>query len=233
MKYLQILTIAGILGLTGCSDRVSTLIKKAEQGDAMAQLEYGRLLKTSGNGVDQDWKKAIEMIQLSAANGNPDAQWELGTMYEFSNHVDQDSTKAFDYYRRSADAGNPIGLYMMAHCYQHGIAVEEDHAISDSLYAKSFEGLMQLAPQEDIYVLNFIGSAYYWGDGVAADRQKAFEYYLISAQKGNPETQYKIGNCYETGQGTTQDMTEALNWYNKSAAQGYSDAIDALNRLNK
>lgn len=122
---------------------------------------------------------------------------------------------------------------MLAHCYQHGIAVEEDHAVSDSLYTQSFNALMQLAPEEDIYVLNFVGSAYYWGDGVAADRQKAFEYYLISAQKGNPETQYKIGNCFETGQGTKTDVEQALYWYGKAAAQGYPEAIDALARMKQ
>lgn len=233
MKKKLILSVSGVLTLAACSGNVSNFIKQVEQGDANAQLEYGRLLKTMGNGVDQDWEKAVEMLQLASENGNPDAQWELGLMYEYANHIAQDQSKALDLYRRSAESGSPIGLYLVAHCYQHGIVVEEDHAISDSLYAKSFDELMQLAPQEDIYVLNFVGSAYYWGDGVEVDREKAFEYYLTSAQKGNPETQYKIGNCYETGQGTAQDMTEALSWYHKSAAQGYPEALDALKRLNQ
>lgn len=231
MKKLLVLAFAGLL--VSCSDnsKVSDIIKKAEQGDASAQLEYGRLLKTTGNGVEQDWQKAVEMLQRASDNGNPDAQWELGLMYEYANHVDQDQAKALELYQNSADAGSPIGLYLVAHCYQHGIVVEEDLAVSDSLYAKSFDELMLLAPEEDIYVLNFVGSAYYWGDGVETDRQKAFDYYLISAQKGNPETQYKIGNCYETGQGTEKDIEQALLWYNKSAAQGYPDAMEALARM--
>ena len=227
------MVLAGLLAsCTNNNSKVSDLIKKAEQGDAAAQLEYGRLLKTTGNGVEQDWKKAVEMLQRAADNGNADAQWELGLMYEFSNQVTQDESKALELYRKSADAGSPIGLYMLAHCYQHGIAIEEDLAVSDSLYTQSFNELIQLAPQEDIYVLNFVGSAYFWGDGVKLDRQKAFEYYLISANKGNPETQYKVGNCYETGQGTEQDLDQAIIWYQKSAAQGYPDAIEALANVN-
>ncbi len=226
--------MAGAMMLAACTaDKVSSVIKKAEQGDAEAQLAYGRMLKTTSNGVEQDWQKAVEMLQRAADNGNVDAQWELGAMYEFANHVTKDEAKALELYRRSADAGSPIGLYMVAHCYQHGIVVEEDRQMADSLYAKSFAELIELAPQEDIYVLNFVGSAYYWGDGVKADREKAFGYYLTSAKKGNPETQYKIGNCYETGQGTAKNMTEAVAWYKKSAAQGYQDAIEALARLEK
>lgn len=231
MRTLHIMAIAAIMTLASCTGKVSDIINKAEQGDPQAQLEYGRLLKTTGNGVDQDWPKAVEMLQRSADNGNADAQWELGLMYEFENHVAKDEAKALELYRQSADAGSPIGMYMVAHCYQHGIVVEEDHAASDSLYGKAFDELMRLAPQEDIYVLNFVGSAYFWGDGVKADREKAFGYYLISAQKGNPETQYKVGNCYETGEGTAKDMEKAKEWYEKSAAQGYPDAIKALKNI--
>lgn len=229
---LSIMALIGALTLTACTDgKVAEIIKKAEQGDSQAQLQYARLLKTTGNGVDQDWTKAVEMLSRSAQQRNADAQWELGLMYENADHISKDEAQALDLYRKSADAGSPIGLYLVAHCYQHGIVVEEDRAVSDSLYGKSYEQLMLLAPQEDIYVLNFVGSALFWGDGVAVDRAKAFGYYLTSAQKGNPETQYKIGNCYETGQGTAQDMTQALGWYQRSAAQGYPDAIKALERL--
>ncbi len=225
------IAVAASMLLAACGDSVSDLIKRAGRGDAAAQLEYARLLTTTGNGVDQDWNKAVEMLKLSSENGNPDAQWELGLLYEHGNHIAQDSTKAYELYRISADAGSPIGLYLVAHCYQHGIAVEEDHTVSDSLYAESIDALSLLAPQEDKYVLNFIGSAYYWGDGVKRDRKKAFEYYLTSAQKGNPETQCKVADCYARGIGTAKDTTEALNWYRKSAAQGYQAAINALQAL--
>ena len=228
MKKLLSMAITTILTLASCSGNVSEIINRAEQGDADAQLEYARLLKTTGNGVEQDWQRAVEMLQMSAASGNHDAEWELGAMYEFANHIPQDSAKAIELYRKSAESGSPIGLYMLAHCYQHGIAIEENHAISDSLYAKSVEGLTELLPDEDMYVLNFIGSAYFWGDGVEMDRERAFGYYLTSAKKGNPETQYKIGNSYETGEGTAKDMEQAMLWYRKSADQGYPEAVARL-----
>lgn len=226
------MTLAGLFVSCTNTGNVSEIIKKAEQGDAAAQLEYARLLKTKGNGVEQNWQKAVEMLQSASDKGNVDALWELGSMYEFADHIAQNESKAIELYRKSAEAGSPIGMYMLAHCYQHGIAIEENLTVSDSLYTQAFNALMRLAPEEDIYVLNFVGSAYYWGDGVAVDRKKAFEYYLISARKGNPETQYKIGNCYETGQGTDKDAEQALYWYRESAAQGYAAAIDALARLN-
>lgn len=231
MKSLLVMAIAGMLALTACTDNVSRLIKNAEKGDPVAQMEYGRLLQTKGNGVEQDWPKAVEMLQLASDNGNADAMWELGLLYEHANHVAQDHDKAFSLFKRSADAGNLMGLYLVAHCYQHGIGVEENHAISDELYTQAVSALLELAPQEDRYVLNFVGSAFYWGDGVKVDRKRAFEYYLTSARKGNPETQCKIGGCYENGQGTAKDMTEALYWYRRSADQGFADAIAALERL--
>lgn len=108
MKKLLIMTITGIMALAACSGNVSEIIKKAEQGDASAQLTYGRLLKTQGNGVDQDWEKAVTMLQRSADQGNHDAQWELGLMYEFANHVEKD--EALRWYRISADQGYPEAI---------------------------------------------------------------------------------------------------------------------------
>ena len=96
------------MALAACSGNVSEIIKKAEQGDASAQLAYGRLLKTQGNGVDQDWEKAVTMLQRSADQGNHDAQWELGLMYEFANHVEKD--EALRWYRISADQGYPEAI---------------------------------------------------------------------------------------------------------------------------
>lgn len=233
MKKFLIAALAMAVALSSCSDPVSRLVRDAEKGDPDAQLEYGRLLKTVGNGVDQNWPMAVEMLQRSSDYGNADAQWELGLLYEHGNHVDKDEAKAFSLYSSSADAGNPMGIYLVAHCYQHGLSVEEDHAVSDSLYAKAVALLDALAPQEDMYVLNFIGSAYQWGDGVQVDRKKAFDYYIISAEKGNPETQYKVGSMYLQGQGVERNREEARVWLEKSAAQGFADAVSLLERLNR
>lgn len=177
--------------------------------------------------------QGINIIQQLAQDGNPDAMWELGLMYENGNEViNVDTQKAFELYKKSADAGNAIGYYLVAHCYQHGIYVEESHEKSDAFYKKSLEMLTEQAQQgDDIYVLNFIGSAYYWGDGTQPDRVKGAEYYMKAAQLGSPECQYKIGLCYETGEGLEQDAAKSVEWYAKSAAQNFPAAVEKINQI--
>lgn len=70
MKKILLMALTVLLASCTNNSKVSELIKKAEQGDAVAQLEYGRLLKTLGNGVEQDWQKAVEMLQRAAEQGN-------------------------------------------------------------------------------------------------------------------------------------------------------------------
>lgn len=70
-----------------------------------------------------------------------------------------------------------------------------------------------------------VGDSYYYGKGVKIDYQKAKEWYLKSAEKGNPVAQLKLGGIYYDGLGVRQDYQKAIGWYLKSAAQGNSIAL--------
>jgi len=97
-----------------------------------------------------------------------------------------------------------------------------------------------------------IGAMYQNGRGVAANRDKAIEWYrkaaaqndpkaisrlnliksneqrfnktLASAGKGEVESQYDLGNMYIEGVGVDADLTKAAAWYEKAASQGYEKA---------
>lgn len=169
-----------------------------------------------------------DSLLMSAEQMVNDSLWQLGSHCEFSL---KDSASAYLYYKQSADMGNAIGYYMLGHALQHGIGVEENAQLSDEAYRKSVDMLNILLNQNDEKVLlNFLGSAYYWGDGVPQDRTKAAQLYLRSAELGNPETQYKIATCYEQGIGVDQDINKAMYWYQESAKQGWPDAEKRLNQ---
>lgn len=111
MKKLTFMAITAALTLVSCTQgKVSELIQKAEQGDAQAQLEYGRLLKTTGNGVEQDWSLAVTMLQRSAEQGNPETQYKICNCYQTGQGTEQDLTKARQWYQLSADQGYPDAI---------------------------------------------------------------------------------------------------------------------------
>jgi TPR repeat protein len=75
---------------------------------------------------------------------------------------------------------------------------------------------------------------YAMGLGVARDDERAFEWYLRSAQKGHPGAQSGVGWYYEIGRGMpTPDLTRAYMWYTLSAIGGDPDAAISLEEVIK
>jgi len=97
-----------------------------------------------------------------------------------------------------------------------------------------------------------VGAMYQNGRGVAADRDKAIDWYrkaaaqndqkaisrlkliqsnekrfnktLARAENGDVDSQYDLGNMYTEGIGVDPDITKAAAWYEKAASQGYEKA---------
>jgi TPR repeat protein len=62
---------------------------------------------------------------------------------------------------------------------------------------------------------------------------KAFEWYLKSANQNNPDAQALTGKLYERGQGVRRDLAKAVEWYKKGAEQGSIEAQVRLGVLYK
>ena len=68
---------------------ISVIKRAAEQGDAEAQNNLASMYDR-GEGVSQDYKKAVYWYTKAAEQGIPNAQSILGGMYETQQGVSQD-----------------------------------------------------------------------------------------------------------------------------------------------
>jgi TPR repeat protein len=59
-----------------------------------------------GDGVAQDYKEAMRLYLLSAAQGNAVAQFRIGYLYEKGWGVPQDDAQAMQWYKKAAAQGN-------------------------------------------------------------------------------------------------------------------------------
>ena len=59
-----------------------------------------------GEGVDKDEKKALELFNKAAEQGNEIAMYNIGVMYQYGIGVDQDHDKSVIWYTRSSILGN-------------------------------------------------------------------------------------------------------------------------------
>ena len=76
-----------------------------DPSDAIAQFRAGYLYER-GDGVTQDYKEAMRLYLLSAAQGNAVAEFRIGYLYEKGLGVAQDDAQAMQWYGKAAAQGN-------------------------------------------------------------------------------------------------------------------------------
>jgi len=69
------------------------------------------------------------------------------------------------------------------------------------------------------------GNAYYYGEGVKMNLEKAFNCYSEAAKEGNAEAMCLLGYCYKKGIGTAVNESEAFKLFNESAELGFPMAM--------
>ena len=94
-----------------------------------------------------------------------------------------------------------------------------------------FETVYQKPVDMRSYIWYRIGKMHYYGLGTQQDYEKAFEWFLKSAQEGNRFSQYSLGNLYYYGNGTDKDLSQAFQCYMKSAEQGQPYAAYAAAQM--
>ena len=70
--------------------------------------------------------------------------------------------------------------------------------------------------------------AYFYGNGVELNYDKAFRWYLKAANAGHPGAEFSLGWMYENGRGVAKDLEKAERWYRKAADHGDLDAKKKL-----
>ncbi len=191
-------------------------IKDAEAGNAEAQLRLGQMY-AKGEGVPEDFAKAMEWYQKSADQGNSMAQHGIAYMYHIGKGVPKDFAKAITWYQKAAAQGNADAQINLAVMYRIGKGVPKDDA-------KAVEWYQKAAAQGDKLAQDSLGGMYRYGLGVQKDDAKAVEWYQKAAAQGYVEAQVNLGVMYANGEGVPKDAAKAVEWYEKAAAQGNAQA---------
>ena len=102
-RLLCVLGLAAVLG--GCGE-FGTLTERAEQGDAQAQYELGKL-RWDGTNDDlaKDRAEAIRLFRKAAEQGHADAQYSLGESLTWGEGITR-YPSGFQWYRKAAEQGD-------------------------------------------------------------------------------------------------------------------------------
>ena len=148
----------------------------------------------------RDYSTAFKEFKPLAEQGNAEAQFSLGLMYEHAFGVRRDNAEAVKWYRKAAEQGQKEAQFSLGVMYYVG----------KQGYSESFlsEMSMPLAERE-LFSLT----------SVPQDYAEAARWYRKAAEQGDPIAQQNLGYMYLYGQGVQQDYIHAYMWLNLSATQ--------------
>ncbi len=183
--------------------------KAVEQGNASAKRQLDTYIET----VELEKKKA-ESYRIRAEQGDAEAQFQLGCIYQMG--VLKDYTKSAEWHHRAAEQGYLGSQYSLGELYYEGKGVAQDYQLAEKWWRK--------AAEQGHFLAEFnLGTMYYSGLGVLQDYKQAAEWYLKTAEQGWHMGQYNLGLCYYTGHGVSKDYVEAYAWWNLASASATSE----------
>lgn len=110
----------------------------------------------------------------------------------------------------------------LANCYMNGLGVMSNKSEAAYWYSKS----ANLGNESSILKLGEIyASEKLW--------KESYRYYLMAAQRGNSEGQYKIGEYYTHGKGVARDRGQARYWLDMAVRNGHYRAKELLSKLDE
>ena len=124
VKYLGDLYFYGMGGYKqDYAKALETYMTAAEQGDADAQAQIGRIYM-DGLGVEQDAEKAMDWNMRAAEQGNAQGQEQIGKMYYLGIGMTKSTEEASRWFERARDSGSQWAAAMLE---QPDVSVAADY----------------------------------------------------------------------------------------------------------
>ena len=204
--------------------------KAAEQGHDNAKTRIFTL-ETKKHNTEvcvQNVETPFEKYKREAAQGDVDAQYELGVCYYFGEGVAKNDYEALKCYKEAANRGNAKAQYALAGFYAQGRVVTQSIYTALMWYKKAAaQGYKKAEIEITRLQNNKAGQQVNNNPDINRkknDNETYFERCKREAESGNIEAQYRLGLCYKTGEGTTKDTAKAYTWFQKAAEAGNLDA---------
>ena len=137
--------------------------------------DFQRGLTAAFNG---DYQTALREWKPLAEQGNADAQYNLGFMYDKGRGVVQDYKIAVKWYKLSAEQGDADAQTNLGYMYEKGLSVPQDYKIAVKWYVRS-------SKQGNADAQYNLGLMYGRGLGVVQDNVYAHMWWSVAELSGN------------------------------------------------
>lgn len=180
------------------------------------------VIYSEGNGVKQDYAKALERYTKACDHDDDIGCYDLGIVYENGEGVKADYDKAVALYQQSCDLGSSSGCSAYG---KHLIKI----ATTASEAAQGIQLIEQACEDKNGQSCAKLGFLYSEGDAfVTKDSIKAFAYFSKGCENGYSDGCFMQASAYEEGSGTARNVSKALTIY-KDVCETVADGASCYN----
>ena len=183
---------------------VKELNSLGDAGDMSAQIMLGALYN-KGGAVARDDKMAAAWFEKAANQGNAEAQYQLGNLYENS-QLPKNFEAAASWYHKAAQQGSAKAQARLGVFYSHGLGVTKNPN-----EAILWSGKAALQGNADAQY--GLGLGYMQGKSAPKNAQLAMGWLSKAAAQGHTEALLLMARAYQRGDGAPKDavLAYALN----------------------
>lgn len=194
----------------------------AYRGSIDAKAAYGNLLFVGTEYVEQDYTKALELLEEAAQYDHPAALSDLGIAYHHGEGVKRDLQKSFEYIEKAAKAGYPNAQMNLSVYYLNGDVVDQNDTLG-------FEWLKLSADQGYPDAMVQLAEMYLQGRGCDRNPSKAQELYDdVCNLTLDLEAMFDAAMYYRDGSFGEKDLLQSAALLQR--IYEHSDEKNAINR---
>jgi len=194
---------------------IENLKNKAAEGDVEAQLNLGYIYLYGANGTNIDYKQALSYYEAAAAQNNPVALNNLGSLYFSGIGTDVDYAKALHFFEEAAKQGSSDAAVNLAIIYLGA----DDKDKTPEKFTKIFD-LLKQAQKDNTIAKYLLGYSYLRGFGTKQNYSKAFQLIKPLADEQYDEAQFVLAEFYINGRGATKNYNRAIQYLQSAVTQG-------------
>ena len=209
----------------------------------------------AASGCTQTFKKTHAL----AEQGDAEAQFNLGMMYDEGDGVTQDFIQAIKWHTKAAEQGHVDAPLHIGFIYSGRQDFPQDRVKAREWYIKASQagntraehilGLMLLHIGDNAegrewirksaengydYAQNNLANYYLYGQfGFTQDIAKAFAWHTKASEQGNAFSQLALAQMYHDGKGTAPDNIKAYMWFDIAASLKTREASEARGEIAK
>lgn len=175
----------------------------------------------SGDGVAQDYYKAVRYIKDAAFSGDAEGMYYYAWCFAFGQGVQRDSTKAELWAQRAIEKGSIEAYDLLGRMYVNGESVAENKGYGSYWYEKGAE-------KGNSSCQNSLGVMYETGDYFEKDVSRAIDYYISASNAGNQYAMDNLSRIYESQELGYYNLNQAIYWRQQQFNLGKRSRVYSL-----